>query len=178
MSKTLHFYTLPGFWEISADLPYPFVYTEFINADIFRLFSRTLNSKSFCKIRVYSLLSNSYKASNTALDHISIYFKYSLKHLDKTFPPHLFSQAFWAMAGLNSCSRSPHIDEEQLPVVQRDILSHSSHAWHMHQYSPNWCDRLLLAELWQTEWWRAANEMEGKMHLPSHSIPSTGELQA
>lgn len=34
--KILHFYTLPEFWEISADLPYAFVYIEFINADIFR----------------------------------------------------------------------------------------------------------------------------------------------
>jgi len=58
VSKILHVYTLPEFWETSADLPYAFVYVEFINADIFSLFSCTLSSKSFCKIRVHSLLSN------------------------------------------------------------------------------------------------------------------------
>lgn len=115
------------------------LYTQFINADIFRLLSCTLNSKSFCKIRVYSLLSNSYKASNIALDHISIPFKYSLKHLDKTFPPHFFfHKHFEPWLAWNSCSCSPYTDEEQhscqLPTVW---CGDCSHPRHMHQYSPN-----------------------------------------
>lgn len=40
--KILHFYTLPEFWEISADLPYAFVYMEFINADISSGYSHAL----------------------------------------------------------------------------------------------------------------------------------------
>lgn len=72
MLTILHFYTLPEFWEISADLPYAFVDTEFINADIFRLFLRILSSKSFCKIRIKSL-PNIYKASNSSRLHFNYF---------------------------------------------------------------------------------------------------------
>lgn len=152
--KILHFYTLPEFWEISADLPYAFVYIEFINADIFGLFLCILSSKSFCKIRIKSLF-NIYKASNSSWPHFNCSF---------------ILTSILSYGLLEHLQPSPHIQLKNGLELATTLVRH----YGLGQTVPTAGLGISIHQMgttglcWQS--WQAVTKMEGKIRLPSHLV--------